>query len=644
MESHINPNKEEIDQPSSPVTKKIKSIPLNNIPLQIDLKDQADDGFFLPEADRKKAIKYFEKNPEAFEYVRGKFTVRNYGNALISIYKGDEEHRLGKGGIGKVKIGQVIHKLEPKANKAEEEKPTASVELGEFVAIKNIFFNEKQTQATYESQIENEVEALRNSNEYIGGIHFTNGKKNNQEKLLKSTIAIKLAKGLSLHQFLQRTHAVYDSIPEERILTIIKNMILAVKELHEKNRVHCDIKLHNMQLDPETDQVKLVDKQPSRICLPNNSIDIANRTGMTFAYCAQEVLSKRQFSMASDIYSLGLAIAEFLKWTGFDKPLTLKDVPGSEFNPVIVKHFSGSRFTQGPMLNRLIQGLVSVQPHFRPKLDGVVDMINSCIHSVKNGNTIKIFKLIPQEILPTSKNDSRKKITVIDYQLLKQPDLALLKFLTACDEVKIEIPTDDHKLLKTYNKRAKELLNLGIKVSGFSVAPANVNNVEKVKAHRNDAQTKEDINFTYLSAELSNAENVALHNNQISTSISCELASQSEVRLVVQKLKNELTRMTAIQENVPADERSKKDAYETKMTNIRATLKIIQDEFKENKLTKINLLFLLGKTQDEMTHITEWKQKLASKFKNITFFKSTGAKNIQDIMETINDPNFGSKF
>lgn len=98
---------------------------------------------------------------------------------------------------------------------------------------------------------------------------------------------------------------------DEDKLHLIRSMVQCVKELHDQDYVHLDLKLHNMVIG--NDNVYLIDYD-SITCLENQkTTSIECRCG-TSGYCADEQWELHA-SKKTDIYSLGVCMVEV--WCGY---------------------------------------------------------------------------------------------------------------------------------------------------------------------------------------------------------------------------------------------------------------------------------------------------------------------------------------
>ncbi|XP_037937136.1 membrane-associated tyrosine- and threonine-specific cdc2-inhibitory kinase isoform X2 [Teleopsis dalmanni] len=105
----------------------------------------------------------------------------------------------------------------------------------------------------------------------------------------------------SLEHYLERKK----EIPEEKIWSILLDLLLALKSLHDRNLIHLDIKLDNVLIGDD-DSCKLAD---FGLVI---DVDKANRHEATEGdsrYMAPEIM-QGVFSKAADIFSLGVTMLE----------------------------------------------------------------------------------------------------------------------------------------------------------------------------------------------------------------------------------------------------------------------------------------------------------------------------------------------
>nr|XP_014097665.1 membrane-associated tyrosine- and threonine-specific cdc2-inhibitory kinase [Bactrocera oleae]XP_014097666.1 membrane-associated tyrosine- and threonine-specific cdc2-inhibitory kinase [Bactrocera oleae] len=147
-------------------------------------------------------------------------------------------------------------------------------------------------------------------------------------------------------------------IPEETIWNILLDLLLALKNLHDQNLIHLDIKLDNVLIGDD-DSCKLAD---FGLVI---DVDIANRHQATEGdsrYMAPEILQGK-FSKAADIFSLGVAMLELSCYLELPHNGPLWQQLRSGVLPQdFMKNIS-------PELGVLIRQMMSPDPDSRPTVD-----------------------------------------------------------------------------------------------------------------------------------------------------------------------------------------------------------------------------------------------------------------------------------
>lgn len=105
----------------------------------------------------------------------------------------------------------------------------------------------------------------------------------------------------SLDSYLQRKR----NIPEEKIWSILLDLLLALKSLHDRNLLHLDIKLDNVLIGDD-DSCKLAD---FGLVIDVDRANTHQATEGDSRYVAPEIM-QGNFSKAADIFSLGIAMLE----------------------------------------------------------------------------------------------------------------------------------------------------------------------------------------------------------------------------------------------------------------------------------------------------------------------------------------------
>jgi serine/threonine protein kinase len=94
------------------------------------------------------------------------------------------------------------------------------------------------------------------------------------------------------------------------INNIIKDILSAVKYIHSKNIIHCDLSLINILVD-ENNTIKICDFGLAED-IGNNDYTIKSKSYGNLIYCAPESIQYNKYSYKSDIYSLGIIFYELL--------------------------------------------------------------------------------------------------------------------------------------------------------------------------------------------------------------------------------------------------------------------------------------------------------------------------------------------
>lgn len=137
-----------------------------------------------------------------------------------------------------------------------------------------------------------------------------------KEKDLHS-IVMDLASGVDLHSLTNPRFGA-DPLPMATIrrLQIGSNAIEAIEELHKTGLLHCDIKGKNFMVNPITGKVSYIDLGfATEVKDPKTGIVLKNDQGEplikgTEGYMAPEIDSEGRYSEASDVYALGITLAD----------------------------------------------------------------------------------------------------------------------------------------------------------------------------------------------------------------------------------------------------------------------------------------------------------------------------------------------
>ncbi|MEO0840612.1 MAG: AAA family ATPase [Cyanobacteria bacterium J06643_5] len=117
--------------------------------------------------------------------------------------------------------------------------------------------------------------------------------------------------GISLHEYIKRENII--SLKD--ILSIGLQITDILHDIHQNRVIHKDIKPANILINPETNQIKLIDFSIASL-LPKETQEIKNPSGLegTLAYISPEQTGRmnRGIDYRSDFYSLGVTLYELL--------------------------------------------------------------------------------------------------------------------------------------------------------------------------------------------------------------------------------------------------------------------------------------------------------------------------------------------
>ncbi|XP_030635273.1 serine/threonine-protein kinase Nek6-like [Chanos chanos] len=153
--------------------------------------------------------------------------------------------------------------------------------------------------------------------------------------------------------------------PEDKILDWFVQICLALKNIHEKNILHRDIKPHNIFLTGEG-YISLGDFGSSRV-LDISELYASKKTG-SFFYMSPEIMEKRPYNNKSDLWSLAWVLHDLCMPEIFSSATKrlIKFAASLEGSPPSVSaHYSSD-------LESLIRELLSVNPEDRPSVDEIL--------------------------------------------------------------------------------------------------------------------------------------------------------------------------------------------------------------------------------------------------------------------------------
>eukprot|EP00163_Fabomonas_tropica_P034025 TRINITY_DN926_c0_g1_i1.p1 TRINITY_DN926_c0_g1~~TRINITY_DN926_c0_g1_i1.p1 ORF type:complete len:631 (-),score=91.83 TRINITY_DN926_c0_g1_i1:152-2044(-) len=201
------------------------------------------------------------------------------------------------------------------------------------------------------------------------------------------TLVLELCHGGTLHNVIQSRRAennqdkVMHYMPEEMILQIFYQILLAVQYLHSNDLLHLDLKTGNVLFDRH-DQVKLCDF--GLACWKDRAKSFKNGHFQgTIEYCAPEVLVGSTPTTKSDVWSLGVMLYTM---AALQTPWPLPDAKGKnqerawqEAYPAMRGKICAEQYPPLPGnysddFHSLLKQLLSKKTRFRPEIEDVVSL------------------------------------------------------------------------------------------------------------------------------------------------------------------------------------------------------------------------------------------------------------------------------
>lgn len=122
-------------------------------------------------------------------------------------------------------------------------------------------------------------------------------------------ITMRKVAGLELHLYISQVQFKKIPFSVSKLLTLMRNIIVAVQEVHEKGLIHRDIKPENIIIDKETLKVTLIDFGYARAI---EKIKVCTKKKGTIFFHAPELLTQGMVTTAADCFSLGRTLGELL--------------------------------------------------------------------------------------------------------------------------------------------------------------------------------------------------------------------------------------------------------------------------------------------------------------------------------------------
>jgi serine/threonine protein kinase len=192
-----------------------------------------------------------------------------------------------------------------------------------------------------------------------------------------------LPKG-SLFDYIHRDRG---KISEKDQIKIASEIAVALKYLHSRNVIHCDLKSSNVLIDDNW-KIKIGDFGLSRFFSLDNDEDNRGRIG-TPHWMAPEVLKGEKYRQCADIFSFGMILWEILSleipYYGVDPYQVISLV--ADQRQIVKVPEKGNK-----LIRKITERCLSYDPSKRPQLDELVEILGKAkSHDQHYGNIFVIF-------------------------------------------------------------------------------------------------------------------------------------------------------------------------------------------------------------------------------------------------------------
>tara|TARA_B100001093_G_C26848583_1_gene1024017 strand:+ start:438 stop:1343 length:906 start_codon:yes stop_codon:yes gene_type:complete len=152
-------------------------------------------------------------------------------------------------------------------------------------------------------------------------------------------------------------------------INITKQLCIAIKDIHDRNLVHCDLKLNNILYLPDQNKIILIDFGASHY-LGCQSYDFICENMGTYGYTCEQ-LNEGYCSKKSDIYSLAVCILEI--WCGgiWNKGETIK-----ECRLEVLSSLRKLKKKE-PQLSKILKSCLVLETDKRPYIKTVIKNMNT---------------------------------------------------------------------------------------------------------------------------------------------------------------------------------------------------------------------------------------------------------------------------
>ncbi len=351
------------------------------LPVEIDADEIAEismvDGveriFLQDKATRERILDELKDKPDG-RYVKSKkgdpeFQLQT--PSKHSVIKHDNEYYMLAGRAGAGSFGVVKYAINMKTGELLAVKIMSEKHQMEKKGKADVH-TEKSIKENAEDEFRQLVEAKRAKAKNI--IDRTSPTKGKQKAIL-----MELAPGVNLQTYIddmeKQVKAGGKGLSPAQWLQLIKNVCIAVDELHKDKRLHRDIKPENFVIDPRTGKVTLIDLGLSANISDPNAEIIDHRMPGNQLTRAPESTNEHKYSIKSDIFGIGVAAGMMVDIIDYnDKEKLAFLLPASDeavANNQLIKDKEALR-----EIRFLARYMMMPNPKDRPELSKVVQHIS----------------------------------------------------------------------------------------------------------------------------------------------------------------------------------------------------------------------------------------------------------------------------
>ena len=182
-------------------------------------------------------------------------------------------------------------------------------------------------------------------------------------------IIMEYCDGLDLRKYINDHKNSNDFIEKDIIYHIILEICKGLKEIHNKNLIHRDLKPDNIFLTADL-KFKIGDFGISKQL--NNVNEYAQTQVGSLIYMAPEIINKKKYNNKVDIWSLGCIIHELCTLNFCFESPSIKEL----ITKIIeCKHEKINKNIYGDGLQKLIDSLLNIDYSKRPNIDEIIKIV-----------------------------------------------------------------------------------------------------------------------------------------------------------------------------------------------------------------------------------------------------------------------------